>query len=214
MVWFHWIVSSFRPRCGIVFVHLLIRQASEQIFFSQNDLIKMLLGAFLAIAAGFIILPILSILLTINAAISWKLINGIAERDASKVRFYKWAMIVSLFLFILASMFQIFNGDYMRENYQIETDSMVENYVTAIFTILWMVYLIYVIHSLEMMYREQALPVLHRQSVSYQVYPQHDLYPQAPIIVSQPYFTTVNQHAPPPYPTNPTSYPVKNNFNE
>ena len=91
----------------------------------------------------------------------------------------------------------------MIQNFNIPRKSIAEQIITVIFSVLWMLYIIYVIHSLEMMYREQSLPIFNQHGITYEVYPRHDLYPQqqAPIIVTQPYFATVGEQANATHPT-------------
>lgn len=76
-------------------------------------------------------------------------------------------------------------------------------------SVLVCLYEIFVIYSLEMMYREQPLPMTQPPAVTYNGYPQQ----QASYIITQPYNGPPSQdfnHPTAPYPTLPPSYQASN----
>lgn len=126
-------------------------------------------------------------------------------------------MIVVLVLDIPYSIYDIANGH--KEAIMTDREpSTAEQIIEKILTILFLIYEIFVIHSLEKMFREQSLPVIQQPGFVYQPYPQQELSPQqqlypqqqAPGVIPQPYYA--NQNATAPYPTNPTNYPIDHNF--
>lgn len=130
------------------------------------------------------------------------LIKGISERNATKVCIFKWFLIVSLVLHSLFLIKIIIHG-----NHQIYYQLRNEVIVTSIFIILWLIYEIFVIDSLEITYKEcsDRELLLPHSSVPYQVYANV----QAPVIVNQPYFAprthdnfNINPPPPPKYSIN------------
>mgnify|MGYP003529950720 CR=1 FL=1 len=157
--------------------------------------------------------------LIINIVFSRILINGVEERDPSKVYKYKWFSIVSFIFLIIGIVLEIIIGS---TNPQERSKSMAEIFIGGIFKILLSIYFIFVIHSLEMKFREQPIPIVQQQVVGYQQQPysappnqdyvnataptnnpNQQMYPslQAPIVVS-PYAPSATA----PYPNN---YPEK-----
>ena len=138
--------------------------------------------------------------------ISLKLINGIAERDASKVVIYKWFLIVLLILFVPSTLYSTANGD-MEGILTNSKSSLAIQIISEIVITLWMTYQILVIDSLEKMYREQPSSMT-QQNVTYQAHPQQQL---GQVMITQPYYAPPSQT---PYPQNPTSIPSINNYPE
>ena len=127
----------------------------------MDYLISFILGKadFLRAFANFISLvkAIVSIPFVSCAICSVILIKGIKECNARKVCIFKWFLIASLFLLPI-----FFIYEYTRKKDYMPT---IDEIIFSIFFYLWMPYQIYVISSLELMYREPPLPVTQPPSI-------------------------------------------------
>lgn len=133
---------------------------------------------------AFLIFGIIAILLVLNIVFSRILINGVAERDATKVYKYKWFTIVMLIISIIVNFIVSYPYMIRRHGYSQHTYTA-DILINGVVNILLSLYFLYVIHSLEMLFREEQIPMVQQQVVGYQAYPQISA----------------------PYPTNNTSYP-------
>lgn len=186
------------------------------------------LGDFAVTGVAFLIFGIIAILLVLNIVFSRILINGVAERDATKVYKYKWFTIVMLIISIIVNFirglilefFMEISDPYMirRHGYS-QPKSSAGILINGGVNVLLSIYVIYVIHSLEMLFREEQIPMVQQQVVGYQAYPQisapyptnNTSYPQQHISPydAPPSLVYVNATAP-----FPPSNPAFNNFNE
>ena len=92
--------------------------------------------------------------------------------------------------------------------------SMAEELISTIILVLWFLFEIFVIDSLEKMYREQPSSMT-QPNVMYQAYPQQH---PGQVYLTQPYYalpsqvfnhsTATNPNNPPPYIQNPSFYPA------
>lgn len=100
------------------------------------------------------------------------LLEGIKERNARKVRAYKYFLVVSLALFILEDLLilvQFKMPDQFRVIY------LVGQVVIAIIAVLLIQFMICVVYSLEMLYKEQQLPMAQDAITVFQP-PQRQFY--------------------------------------
>ena len=95
----------------------------------------------------------------------------------------------------------------MRNGEKTYVPSLAEELISTIISVLWQLYVIFVIDSLEKMYREQPSSMT-QQNVTYQAHPQQQL---GQVMITQPYYAPPSQT---PYPQNPTSIPSINNYPE
>ena len=127
-----------------------------------------------------------SIGLILSIAFTLILFKGISERNPVKVSYYKIFTIAFLFIFSIDSIYTVLSGKSTGK----------QEVAVAMITILFTIYEIVVIYSLEMMYREESPLPLTQPDVNYQMYP-----PQQPILNTQPEF----KHPTAPYINNPHS---------
>lgn len=160
----------------------------------------------------FIITLIVAFCCGIYALISWKLIKGIDERNPSKVAIYKYFSIIKLVLYIIGMLSLMFNTKaiirdeeemfYGNGPHRNNEPSGAEQLISSIIMILWSLYEIFVIDSLEKMYREQPSSMTP-PSAGYQAHPQQ----QQGHVVITPYYAPDFNNATGPYATTPPSYP-------
>lgn len=161
-----------------------------------------------------------SIVFTFIAVFSWKLIKGISQRNSANVSLYKWFVILSRIIIIFFAICNIIGDRDRRDQSQVQTINMISTFIG----ICWTAYEIYVIRSLEIMYREQQFPIIQpgasyqifqpQQALPYQVITQqqgfiYQTYGQQPepIVVSQTYYSPTSQDYNPPNDSlNPPSY--------
>lgn len=154
----------------------------------------------------------IAIIFIIFAVFSWELIKGIPKHDVPSVVKYKWFLIISLFLYILNAMCQII----FEDSWQVPQFVHV---VVEIGLILLLLYIIFVIDSLEMMFREKLLPVVQQPAVQqpavrYQPFTLEQLTPRIPgqIVTSRLYFTPASQQATEPCTTHTINCPANINM--
>lgn len=139
-----------------------------------------------------------------SIVLSIVLLKGISERNPAKVSYYKWFTIMFLIFFIVESIYTFLSG-FISQSHTTEKQHKGQFFALAMITILFTIYELIVIHSLEMMYRENPLP-LTQPGITYQMYPQQ------PIILTQPPPSHDYKHPSAPYPENPPNYSPNNSF--
>lgn len=113
---------------------------------------------------GYLLIAI-SLCCAINAVCSWMLLQGINERDALKVFVYKCFLIFIEVILIIYTIFSIYDGMLEASTLKIKHSSVINENIYKIIVTLWFYYEIFVIDSLEKMYREQTLPVVQQPGV-------------------------------------------------
>lgn len=165
------IISMIISIKGLIFYSLKECRGLRVKFIWKTYLKNIFIGQFCYLSGhqfGYLLIAI-SLCCAIAAVCSWMLLQGINERDACKVCFYRWFLIFIEVILIIYTIFSHFDG-MLEENTEestlkIKHSSVINENVYKIIVTLWFYYEIFVIDSLEKMYREQTLPVVQQPGV-------------------------------------------------